>query len=373
MKAKITIDGADAAGANYITWAPVHSSIGLIEADAGAGPIDVLLRNQNPSQGGQVVFRDVITGARQDTLQLHLQADGTPVDFFVAGKFGHPSVNDEDTVIEAVDANTGDALSTKALMVRIRKNANTLTGEERDRFLEAFGELNGKGTGIFRDFRDMHTNDSDFEAHRNFGFLPWHRAYLLDLERELQQIDPSVTLPYWKFDAPAENLFTREFLGVPNGDGRVQFEPGLPLEFWATDGGVVGILRTPLFDTETSPASPLPPSAPLRDEAATMQLGDQYAGFRAMEGNPHGSAHVSFTGFIRAIHTAARPSVFHVALQRGSLVGQMAVVEPTFRHRKQRDVSAPGQCWRARLDEGGAQLEGHNVAVEPGYGYRASQ
>jgi hypothetical protein len=213
MKAKITIDGADAAGANYITWAPVHSSIGLIEADAGAGPIDVLLRNQNPSQGGQVVFRDVITGARQDTLQLHLQADGTPVDFFVAGKFGHPSVNDEDTVIEAVDANTGDALSTKALMVRIRKNANTLTGEERDRFLEAFGELNGKGTGIFRDFRDMHTNDSDFEAHRNFGFLPWHRAYLLDLERELQQIDPSVTLPYWKFDAPAENLFTREFPG----------------------------------------------------------------------------------------------------------------------------------------------------------------
>src|SRR5918993_4996607 len=110
MKAEITIDGADAAGANYITWAPVQCSIGLIEADAGAGQIDVLLRNQNPSQGGQVVFRDVITGARQDTLQLHLQADGNSVDFFVAGKFGHPSVNDEDAVIEAVDVETGDSL-----------------------------------------------------------------------------------------------------------------------------------------------------------------------------------------------------------------------------------------------------------------------
>lgn len=310
MRTEITIDGADAAGANYIAWAPVQSSIRLIEADAGADSVDVLLRNQNPAQGGQVVFRDVITGAKQDTLQLHLRADGTPVEFFVAGRFGHPSVKDKDATIEAVEANTGDVLSTKALMVRIRKNADALTEEERDRFLEAFGELNGKGTGIFRDFRDMHTNDSDFEAHRNFGFLPWHRAYLLDLERELQQIDPSVALPYWKFDAPAENLFTREFIGVPNDGGRVQFEPGHPLEFWTTDGGVVGILRTPLFDTETSPASPLPPSAPLRDEAATMQLGDQYAGFRAMEGNPHGSAHVSFTGFIRAIHTAARDPLF---------------------------------------------------------------
>jgi tyrosinase len=304
MRTEITIGGADAAGANYIAWAPVHSSISLVEADEGADSVDVMLRNQNPSNAGQIVFRDVIPGAEQDTLRLRLPADGSPIDYFIAGKFGHPSVEDKDAVVEVVDVNTEDVLSTKALMVRIRKNANDLTDEERDRFLEAFGELNARGLGRFRDFRDMHTNASVLEAHFDHGFLPWHRAYLLDLERELQQIDPSVALPYWRFDKPAPNLFTREFMGVPNDTGVVQFEPGHPLEFWETDGGV-GITRTPLFDTETSPASPL-----LLNQETTMNLGNRYADFMNMETNPHGSAHVSFTGFIRSIQTAARDPLF---------------------------------------------------------------
>jgi tyrosinase len=177
------IDGADAAGANYITWAPVRSSIRLVEGNGGADPVDVLLRNQNTAEGGQIVFRDVISGAEQDTLQVSLRADGTPVDFFVAGKFDHPSVEDKDATIEVVKATGQDVLSTKALMVRIRKNANNLTDEERDRFLSAFAELNARGLGRFRDFRDMHTNASVFEAHFDHGFLPWHRTYLLDLER----------------------------------------------------------------------------------------------------------------------------------------------------------------------------------------------
>jgi tyrosinase len=46
----------------------------------------------------------------------------------------------------------------------------------------------------------MHTAQSIAQAHGDRGFLPWHRAYLLDLERELQGIDPQVTLPYWRFD-----------------------------------------------------------------------------------------------------------------------------------------------------------------------------
>jgi tyrosinase len=309
MRTEIMIDGADAAGANYITWAPVRSSIRLVEANGGADPVDVLLRNQNPAEGGQIVFRDVISGAEQDTLQVSLRADGTPTEFFVAGKFGHPSVEDKDATIEVVKATGQDVLSTKALMVRIRKNANNLTDEERDRFLSAFAELNAKGLGRFRDFRDMHTNASVFEAHFDHGFLPWHRAYLLDLERELQQIDPSVALPYWRFDKPAPNLFTKEFMGVPNAAGVVQFVSGHPLEFWETDGSV-GITRTPLFDTETSPASPLPPSEPLLNQEATMNLGNRYTDFMDMETNPHGSAHVSFTGFIRSLQMAARDPLF---------------------------------------------------------------
>ena len=41
--------------------------------------------------------------------------------------------------------------------MRIRKNANTLTPGERDRFVAAFAQLNNQGAGRFADFRDMHT------------------------------------------------------------------------------------------------------------------------------------------------------------------------------------------------------------------------
>jgi tyrosinase len=49
------------------------------------------------------------------------------------------------------------------------------------------------------------------------------------------------------------------------------------------------------------------------DEATTLALGGtthQYAQFRNLEGDPHGSAHVSFTGAIQSIGTAATDPVF---------------------------------------------------------------
>jgi tyrosinase len=148
----------------------------------------------------------------------------------------------------------------------------------------------------------MHTNVSSPQAHGAPGFLPWHRAYLLDLERELQAIDPSIALHYWRFDRPAPNIFTRDFLGVSDNVGTVQFSPNNPLQFWVTDG-VPGINRRPFFNTNSAPPG-------LRTEAQTIALGTAYPAFRTMEGNPHGSAHVSFGGSISSIGTAARDPLF---------------------------------------------------------------
>src|SRR5262249_21744042 len=50
--------------------------------------------------------------------------------------------------------------------------------------------------------------------------------------------------------------------------------------------------------------------AGLRTEAQTLALGAQYAAFRTMEGNPHGSAHTSFGGSISSIPTAAKDPLF---------------------------------------------------------------
>jgi len=216
----------------------------------------------------------------------------------IAGRFGRASVNNTDVKIEARNGTT--VVGAVKIMVRIRKNANTLTAGERDRFVAAFAQLNNQGAGRFTDFRDMHTAVSSPQAHGAPGFLPWHRAYLLDLERELQAIDPSVSLPYWRFDQPAPNLFTREFFGVSDPLGTVQFSGSNPLRFWVTDG-VPGINRRPFFNTTTSQPG-------VRTEAQTLALGNTYPAFRTMEGNPHGSAHVSFGGSISSIPTAASPA-----------------------------------------------------------------
>ena len=91
MKTEITIDGADSASASYVAWAPVHSSIRLVEPDEDVDFVDVVLRNQHENQGGQIVFLDAIPGEGQDRLRIRLSADGTPLDFFIAGKPGRPS------------------------------------------------------------------------------------------------------------------------------------------------------------------------------------------------------------------------------------------------------------------------------------------
>jgi tyrosinase len=263
-------------------------------------PLAITLRNKPGGTGGQLVFRKTLTSAPASTLNLSIPLSGATVPFFVAGKFGSPSTADGDAVLQVMKGNA--RLAEVGLMVRIRKDANTLTAGERDRFIAAFATLNNQGAGRFVDFRNMHTAAGSPEAHGAPGFLPWHRAYLLDLERELQAIDASVTLPYWRFDRPAPNVFTRDFLGVADNIGTVQFSANNPLQFWVTDG-VPGINRRPFFNTGTN-------SANVISEAATLGLGSLYRGFRSMEGNPHGFAHTSFGGSISSISTAAKDPLF---------------------------------------------------------------
>ena len=189
--------------------------------------------------------------------------------------------------------------------MRVRKNANNLSTAERDRFVAAFAKLNDQGQGRFKDFRDMHVRVSLSQAHGAPGFLPWHRAYLLDLERDLQAIDSSVSLPYWRFDQPAPNIFTRDFFGESDKNGAVQFSATNPLQFWRTDGDL-GVKRKPNFPTSTAPPN-------LLNEAQTLVLGgtsNTFKLFRRMEGNPHGWAHTSFDLSIADPATAPKDPLF---------------------------------------------------------------
>lgn len=311
MRVEITVPTTDAQDRTFLTWAPVKGSARLADAAGAADPVAVTLRNGGAAGGGRVVFDKQRSDAGTPELRLQLPINGAAVEFWVAGEFQHPSSDYGDAAIEAVVA--GNPVGRRELMVRIRKNAVKLSSAERDRFLTAMGKLNDAGQGVFQSFRETHVRPSVSEAHGFPAFPPWHRAYLLDLERTLQGIDARVALPYWRFDEPAPALFAPEFLGMPPADPAqgdvIVFPHGHGLEFWKTDGSD-SIERRPRYNI----ANPPPQSVQGRDwvisQDATMALGTEYADFRDMEFAPHGNAHSSFRGPINSVPIAAKDPLF---------------------------------------------------------------
>ena len=312
MNVEIKVDATDPNGRTFLTWAPVKGSVRLTNAGGAQGPVSIVLRNGGKPGGGRVIFDTQRSDDGKPDLRLSLPTNLAPVEFFVAGEFKHPSSDYGDAAIEAVDT-AGTALGRLDLMVRIRKDATTLSNTERDRFLLAIGKLNNAGQGPFQSFRDTHVAPSRPEAHGFPGFPPWHRAYLLDLERALQGSDFRVALPYWRFDKPAASLFAPEFFGMPpsnraNGDV-IQFPHGHALEFWKTDGNDP-IERRPLYNIAGAPPQTVGGQPRVISQAATLALGTQYAQFRGMESAPHGFAHTSFQGPINNVPTAAKDPLF---------------------------------------------------------------
>ncbi len=312
MRASLFINGShDPIRTNFVSWSPSTCDVRLDDPSGATGPVTVELSNIAPGVGGQVEFRQTRISAPQDSFRIDLPLNGNPVRLYVSGKFPHASVSNEDAGIMVRSVTGGAVLASTRLMVRVRKDANLLTVGERDRFLNALAQLNARGLGRFAEFRAMHNADVEEEAHRRPGFLPWHRAYLLDLERELQVFDPSVALPYWRFDRPAPNLFTQDFIGLSNATGSVRFSSGNPLQFWRTDNGD-GITRRPLFNTATEAAfTPFWGGARIHNEAFTLNRGaGVYRIFWELEGNPHGYAHTCFSGYIDSPETAPKDPLF---------------------------------------------------------------
>lgn len=304
MHVEFEINSTNDPSGSYIGWSPVPCRVRISDPTGITGSsVSLRIGTKTISAGGDARFRKGISGSFSASLLLTVPRTGESIPFYMAGKYDKASTNDGD--VELVAKNGTTTVGSKPFMVRIRKDANTLTIAERDRFLSALARLNAQGFGRFTDFREMHTSIGDAQAHGGPGFLPWHRIYLLDLERELQAIEPSVALPYWRFDEPAKKLFSPDFIGKADSSGAVEFSSTNPLRFWTTDG-VQGFDREPFFDTENS-------NPRLRSQSDTLDLGgtqNSYQLFRGMQGNPHGWAHTSFDGSIDNTATAPRDPLF---------------------------------------------------------------
>jgi tyrosinase len=98
-------------------------------------------------------------------------------------------------------------------MAAVRKSEATLTAIEWATLINAINALHGvtAAAPAYRDFVAVHVramNPMDpvgmsWGVHTmgsmmiGRNFLAWHRKYLLRLEQRLQQVDPSITIPYW--------------------------------------------------------------------------------------------------------------------------------------------------------------------------------
>jgi len=105
----------------------------------------------------------------------------------------------------------------------IRKDANTLNSVERAEFVNAVKIL--KSTGIYDQFVLRHANAIMTAIHRSPAFLPWHRRFIWDFEKELQRVsqNPDLGLPYWNWPSGGANasMWNNDLLGG-NGDPTTQ-------------------------------------------------------------------------------------------------------------------------------------------------------
>lgn len=106
----------------------------------------------------------------------------------------------------------------KEITMALRKDANTLTSNERSELVNALLQL--KEEGIYDQFVLRHANASMGSIHSCPAFLPWHRRYLWDLEQELQRVsgNPDLGIPYWNWSSGGSgaSLWDEDLLG---GDG----------------------------------------------------------------------------------------------------------------------------------------------------------
>ena len=332
MKFVLKINGTESDNAAYVGWTPVKCTLAIDDISLGS-PISVTIKtgHDEDKQGRLSLYYSNSTSSEPiDTIEHNFQGQEA-LTFYLAGKFPHASVAEKDTFITVEQKSIADKPVdieplTRKIMVRVRKNANELTEKEIRIFLESFVRINllpsrQKYEGdyvvtpskLLHEIVLMHTYDAQREIHQRSSFHPWHRAYLIHLERELQNVDPRVTIPYWKFDEKAEVVFTEKFIGktektnLPqnapgndrvNEDLRPKFDQSNPLYSYK-DHTAWGPLRRAYFDKDPAQVKPL---ERIFDQSQIICVSDNTKQFlnwyELEEVQSHNRAHVAFTGHV---------------------------------------------------------------------------
>lgn len=180
----------------------------------------------------------------------------------------------------------------------LRKNQANLTTAEKTAFVEAVLAQKQRPSRLhpdsptnsrYDDFVEVHLNamlvmmetpPAPSWGHMAAAFGPWHRALLLEFERELQTVDPAVTIPYWDWTVDqrtTSTLWRADFMG---GDGRRTDGQVMDGAFAGDNGlwtiGVADSARSPKFLRRALGRTTDAPSLPSTDLQRRMLLRTPY-------------------------------------------------------------------------------------------------
>ncbi len=135
----------------------------------------------------------------------------------------------------------------------IRKNYRELTDAERQTLVAAFFALGpANGTSTINTYAVNHRLLFNTSIHRDNDFLPWHRWFILYMEKALQNTAVTgaskIALPYWDSTVPADQTSTAP-LWANNFLGQFNSSWGLGRRFLGGWFGSASILNTALLQT----------------------------------------------------------------------------------------------------------------------------
>lgn len=206
-----------------------------------------------------------------------------------------------------------------------RRNAATLSATDKEKLMNAIITLKktvkpGHATNVYDEFVAIHYGvisrsgaASGDGAHGGPAFFAWHREFILRFEKALQEVDPDVTLPYWKWESgvPSDtvDVFTVDFLGTIGlqTSGYLSETPTAQNpDGWRVDSQLdQGNHGTTLRRNNSINPSTLPASA------ANNSLNENnFHGFRSALESPHGTVHIRVGGHMTQMTSPNDPIFF---------------------------------------------------------------
>ena len=215
---------------------------------------------------------------------------------------------------------------------KIRKNEANFTETEKKAFKDAVMQMVVSGAynkivNIHEDMKhDMHGRMHGMVSKTGVQrFLGWHRAYLIEVEKEFQKINPSINIPYWQWSK--NNNFPEWLIDL------------LPQNLTTLGGKIYNVTRNIGVDQST-----LPSKKSIED---ILKINDYTTFTLALEGwvpyGAHNQVHVYVGGTMEEMYSPADPVFWlnHAEIDRiwsiwqsshanehPSLIGQPANMDP---------------------------------------------